>query len=88
MQVEFSNGFHWAEHHFFFPLIVLQWLEVLLDNTQMFSYPVALELVASGKVNVKPLVTHHYTLEESQKAFDACGAGNNGAIKVMISCAD
>jgi len=51
-------------------------------------YPTALDLVASGKVNVKPLITHRFALENSQQAFDASGAGNNGAIKVMISCTD
>jgi len=48
------------------------------------TYPAALELVASGKINVKPLVTHHYSLEECQKAFETAETGRDGAIKVTI----
>ena len=58
--------------------------ESVLDH---YSYPAALELVASGKVNVKQLVTHRFSLQDSRQAFTASGAGDNGAIKVMISCA-
>jgi len=51
------------------------------------SYPTALELVASGKVNVKPLITHRFKLEESEKAFATTGnSSTDNAIKVMISC--
>lgn len=49
-------------------------------------YPTALELVASGKVNVKPLITHRFKLEEAHKAFATTGSGSDNAIKVMISC--
>ena len=52
------------------------------------SYPTALELVATGKVNVKPLITHRFKLEESVKAFETARTGDGGAIKVMISCKD
>jgi len=47
-------------------------------------HPTALELIASGKVNVKPLITHHFTLEESIKAFEVAQAGEG--IKVLINC--
>ena len=43
-------------------------------------------MVASGKVDVKPLVTHRYTLEESLDAFERAKTGSGGAIKVMIRC--
>ena len=49
-------------------------------------YAKALELVASGKVDVKPLITHRFKLEQSHDAFKATGAGDSGAIKVVISC--
>ena len=52
----------------------------------VLSYPIALELVASGDVNVKALITHRFKLEQSHDAFNASGAGKDGAIKVMISC--
>ena len=54
----------------------------------IFSYPTALQLVASGRVNVKPLITHRFSLEETVKAFETARTGAGGAIKVMISCSD
>ncbi|XP_030376126.1 sorbitol dehydrogenase [Scaptodrosophila lebanonensis] len=47
-------------------------------------YPAALALVASGKVNVKRLVTHHFDITETAKAFDTARSRASGAIKVMI----
>jgi L-iditol 2-dehydrogenase len=37
-------------------------------------------------VDVKPLITHRFKLEESVKAFETARTGEGGAIKVMISC--
>ncbi|CRK99589.1 CLUMA_CG012901, isoform A [Clunio marinus] len=49
-------------------------------------YPAALALVASGKANVKRLVTHHFDITETADAFKASRYGTDGAIKVMIHC--
>jgi len=49
-------------------------------------YPLALDMIASGRVNVKPLITHRFKLEETLKAFETARTGAGGAIKVMISC--
>lgn len=49
-------------------------------------YPAALALVASGAVNVKPLVTHHFDITETSKAFETSRYGLGGAIKVIIHC--
>lgn len=49
-------------------------------------YPTALALIASGAVNVKPLVTHHFKLEQSLDAFETSRTGAGGAIKVVIHC--
>jgi len=48
------------------------------------TYPQALELVASGQINVRTLVTHRYSLLESQKAFEQAETGADGAIKIAI----
>ncbi|XP_077296199.1 sorbitol dehydrogenase-like [Arctopsyche grandis] len=45
-------------------------------------YPLALAMVASGQINIKPLVTHHFTIEETVKAFETARAGLG--VKVMI----
>lgn len=47
-------------------------------------YPSALSLVASGRFNVKKLVTHHFDITETSEAFDVSRYGRDGAIKVMI----
>jgi len=47
-------------------------------------YPTALELVASGKANVKPLITHHFDITQTLDAFKTSRHGLGGAIKVMI----
>jgi len=49
-------------------------------------YPTAIAMVASGKVDVKPLITHRFKLEETLKAFETAKTGAGGAIKVMIKC--
>jgi len=49
-------------------------------------YPTAIAMVASGKVNVKPLITHRFSLEQTLDAFETARTGAGGAIKVMIKC--
>lgn len=49
-------------------------------------YESALAMVATGKVNVKRLITHNYKMEEVVKAFDTAHTGAGNAIKVMIHC--
>ena len=44
---------------------------------------VALDLISSGSVDVKSLITHKYSLEESQKAFEHAKTGDN-AMKIII----
>ena len=56
----------------------------------MYRYPVALELVASGKVSAEQLdlfVTHRYKLAEAVTAFETTlNAVQTQSIKVMIEC--
>ncbi|XP_067636043.1 sorbitol dehydrogenase-like [Eurosta solidaginis] len=47
-------------------------------------YPAALALIASGKINAKRLITHHFDITETAKAFETARYGHGGAIKVMI----
>ncbi|XP_056644817.1 sorbitol dehydrogenase-like [Diorhabda sublineata] len=47
-------------------------------------YPTSIQMVQSGKINVKPLVTHHYTLEETLKAFNTAHTQEGNPIKVLI----
>ena len=52
------------------------------------SYTKALQMVASGAVNVRPLITHHYKLADTLSAFERAKSGADGAIKVMIHCSE
>jgi L-iditol 2-dehydrogenase len=53
------------------------------------TYPKALALIASGKVDVKSLITHHFNYKESVDAFNVARVGadkdNKMAIKVIIN---
>ena len=40
----------------------------------------------SFQVNVKPLITHRFSLEQTLEAFETARTGAGGAIKVMIKC--
>lgn len=47
-------------------------------------FSTALDMVASGQVDVKPIITHIFTLEETMKAFRAAITGEG--IKIIIKC--
>ena len=44
----------------------------------------AIDMVASGKVNVDFMVTHHFPLERTQEAFDLVAGYHDGVIKAII----
>ena len=48
------------------------------------TYPKAIGLVSAGLINLKPLVTHRYTLEEGKEAFHTASNPKAKAIKVQI----
>lgn len=47
-------------------------------------YPKAIRLVSSGLINVKPLVTHRFKLEQAIDAFETAVDYSKGSIKVQI----
>jgi len=50
------------------------------------SYPKAISLISSGKVDVKPLITHRYKLEDAAEAFKMARDGKESTMKVMFTC--
>lgn len=50
------------------------------------TYPTALELVASGKVQLKRMVTHRFKMAEAEDAFEAARDRSAKALKVVIDC--
>jgi len=44
-----------------------------------------IDLVTSGKINADFMITHHFPLEQTKKAFDLVTGYHDGVIKAMIS---
>jgi L-iditol 2-dehydrogenase len=47
-------------------------------------YEIAIDLMASGQVPLKRIITHRFPLEDIQKGFDAAQDKATGSIKVQI----
>ena len=48
------------------------------------TYPAAVSIVASASVNLNPLVTHHFPLDEVHQAMEVAHSRAGGAIKVVV----
>ncbi len=66
-----------------------QWIRDITITTGLvdtYSTPTLLQLAASGQINVKPFITHHFGLDEFDEAYDVFGrAADTGALKVVLS---
>ena len=49
------------------------------------TWPKAIRLLQSGLVDLKPLVTHRFTIDEAGEAFETARDPARGALKVMIT---
>jgi len=49
------------------------------------TYPKALALITSGQIDVKPLITHRFNMNDVVKAFQVSKDMSDGCIKVMIN---
>ncbi|KIY74255.1 GroES-like protein [Cylindrobasidium torrendii FP15055 ss-10] len=69
-----------------FPFMHLSANEIDLKFQYRYAdqYPKAIRLVAGGLVNLKPLVTHRFKLEDAVSAFHVAADPAQGAIKVQI----
>jgi len=48
------------------------------------TWPKAIRLVSSGLIDLKPLVTHRFQLEDSLDAFEVASDITRGSVKVQI----
>jgi alcohol dehydrogenase len=66
-----------------------QWTRDITITTGLvdtYSTPTLLNLVASGQIDVKPFITHHFGLDEFDEAYDVFArAADTGALKVVLS---
>jgi L-iditol 2-dehydrogenase len=67
------------------PLSLVQNRELWLTGTFRYAntYPTAIELAATGRVDVAALITGHYALDDTQNALRA-GRDDAASIKVMV----
>ena len=65
----------------------LQATEVRIENIFRYAnvYQKAIDLVANGKLNLKPFITDTYAMEDAQAAFDRMAEGRPGDIKLQIT---
>ena len=80
--------------------ITVDWLPPMLkEQTIVFSscygiingrhdYEVAIDLMASGRVDLKPMVTHIYSLDDIQQGFTTAYDKMTGSVKVQIHLGD
>lgn len=50
----------------------------------MSRWPTAVSLLTSGAIDIKPMITHYFKLEETLKAFETAKSGTG--VKVIIDC--
>ena len=66
-----------------------QWIRDITITTGLvdaYSTPTLLRLLASGHIDASRFITHHFTLDEIDKAYDAFArAADTGALKVVLS---
>jgi L-iditol 2-dehydrogenase len=75
---------------FEFPTLTVGMKE--LDVKGLFRYahtwPTAIKLVSSGRIDVKPLITHRFPLSDVVQAFELTQTGAEGAIKAVVTLPD
>jgi threonine dehydrogenase-like Zn-dependent dehydrogenase len=61
--------------------------ELRIQNVrrQLEQVPRALDMIAAGKVNVDALVTHNFTIDQAQEAFELVADYRDGVVKAMIN---
>ncbi len=75
------------------PLDGVRWHELFRKNqtvqTSVFpdfarDFPLAMQWIAEGRVDLRPLLTHRFPLERIQTAFETFCNRSDGALKVLI----
>ena len=74
-----------AQYTFDMDLMRRKELTVINVRRQNHCVEEAIDLVVSGRIDVNKMVTHHFTLEETPKAFEMVEGYKDGAIKAMIN---
>ena len=71
-----------------FPMPVIDAIVKEVDIMGIFRYanvyPYAIQLVSNGRMDIDPLVTHHYSLDNVVEALEVAHERRDGAVKVMV----
>ncbi|MGH9449815.1 MAG: alcohol dehydrogenase catalytic domain-containing protein [Terriglobia bacterium] len=69
-----------------FPIHQLRRKEITIRNVRRQNECTAasIDLIASGRANLDPLITHHFSLTQTKAAFDLVSGYEDGVIKAMI----
>lgn len=59
-------------------------IDLKFINRYNHSWPSAIRLLSSGYLDLKPLVTHRYALEEAMDALTSAADRTSGSIKIHI----
>ena len=59
-------------------------LDLLVEIRKSLGRRLSLDMVAAGKVNVDYMVTHRFTLDQTQQAFDLVAAYRDAVLKAVI----
>ena len=76
-----------GQDHVDFPITVACLRDLTIRGSIRYTtgcYPNALNLVASGKIDVKRLITNRFSFEDAKEAFDLVRRRQEGVIKVII----
>jgi threonine dehydrogenase-like Zn-dependent dehydrogenase len=83
-------------HYFGVPPQVIdgiRWRDLMIKNLSLTTslgpdfardYPLAMQWIGEGRIDVRPLVTHSFPLSEIQTAFETFSDRKDGACKVLI----
>jgi L-iditol 2-dehydrogenase len=59
-------------------------LRILNVRRQNECVELAIDLIANGRIDVRPLITHHFSLEETARAFELVSKRTDGVVKAII----
>jgi len=83
-------------HYFGVPPQVIdgiRWRDLMMKNLSLTTslgpdfardYPLAMQWIGEGRIDVRPLVTHSFPLSEIQTAFETFSDRKDGACKVLV----
>jgi L-iditol 2-dehydrogenase len=69
-----------------FPADVIRRKETIIQNVRRQNHCVqpALDMISDGRIDVNPMITHHFSFGETKKAFDLVDTYSEGVMKAMI----